>query len=115
MTTFSKHTGNRPLLPTEIEDILKNFHYPDDFVTEGWTKVNDEWIECGATPGVKILNQNSKITHAPGTYLTMHDVAGKLNDLEAEIERLKSRASESNDPPDHGLQLLREGIRFDFR
>ena len=93
MTTSSDYQTNRPLLPAEIEDILKDSHYPVDFVTEGWVKFNNEWFECGASPSVRLLNPDPERMYTPDTYVTMHKVADKLNALEAEIERLKSRAS----------------------
>ena len=57
--------------------------FADGWVTSGWTKVNGVWYECGSIPQVT--------TDAPDMTpeLTIHQVAAKLNELEARHQNEK--------------------------
>ena len=78
--------SNRPLLPEEIEAILKDAKTPDNFIFTGWMKINDKWIELGHTPDCGItVTPDSKPSDA---VVTPRQVADKLNEIES---RLKSK------------------------
>ena len=73
--------SNRPLLPEEIEAILKDAKTPDNFIFTGWMKMNDKWIELGHTPDCGItVTPDSKPSDA---VVTPRQVADKLNELES--------------------------------
>jgi hypothetical protein len=51
------------------------------WVTKGWSRINDVWYELGSIPQV--------ITDSPDIppELTIHQIADKLNELEAQIKK----------------------------
>jgi len=59
--------------------------YPEDWVTRGYSRHNGKWLEMGGEACIKV-------TPPPlPPQLGLHDVADKLNELEAEIVRLNER------------------------
>lgn len=49
--------------------------FPANFMTTGWSRIHGRWVECGHSRGVES-------TDVSPPELGIHDVAGKLNELE---------------------------------